>query len=148
MKTFQANGFDSVQPDGWQDRSTLTLVGPVAGDGFASNIVVTQQPVDSTTSVTQFAQSQLATLATEVQSLDIADEREVSLNGRKLYQRLHSFTVGQQRVAQVQTYVFAIVDDQRTAYVITGTTSPEAFDAAMPAFKAFIEGFKTQHNDA
>ena len=87
MKTFRANGFDSVQPDGWQDRSTITLVGPVAQDGFASNLVVTRQLLIDSTTLSEFAKAQLATLAVEVQELDIADEREVELNGRTLYQR-------------------------------------------------------------
>ena len=144
MKTFRANGFNSIQPDGWEDRSTLTLVGPLSGDGFASNIVITRQYLQSNSSLAQFAKVQLATLEEEVQDLDIADEREVTLNGRTIYQRLHRFSVGKQRVSQVQTYLEIEVGNRLTVFVITGTTSPQAFDAAMPAFKLFVENFEPE----
>ena len=33
------------------------------------------------------------------------------------------------------------VANERTVFVMTGTTSPSAFDSAMPAFRQFIENF-------
>lgn len=141
MSTFIANDFKSEAPLGWEDRSTITLVGPV-NNGFASNIVVTRQPLPTGTSVTEFATSQLEQLAKEVPSLKIEDERSANLNGRDLFQRLHQFDASDNMVIkQVQTYLVHAFASGTVGLVITGTSSPDGFDAAMPAFKQFVDAF-------
>ena len=141
MSTFIANDFKSEVPVGWEDRSTITLVGPV-NNGFASNIVVTRQPLPTGTSVTEFATSQLEQLAKEVPSLQIEDERSASLRGRELYQRLHQFDASDNMIIkQVQTYLVHAFASGTVGLVITGTSSPDGFDAAMPAFKQFVDAF-------
>lgn len=141
MRTFIANDFKSETPVGWEDRSTITLVGPVH-NGFASNIVVTRQPLPKGTSVTEFATTQLDQLAKEVPSLLIEDERSANLNGRELYQRLHQFDASDNMaIKQVQTYLVHTFASGTVGLVITGTSAPDGFDAAMPAFKQFVNAF-------
>lgn len=140
MNTFTANNFKSQTPAGWEDRSTITLIGPTT-NGFASNLVVTRQSLPQGTSLADFATGQLNQLAQEVTGLQIEDERNAEFKGRKLVQRLHQFSANNTIVKQIQTYLVHSFKSGTVGFVITGTTSPEGFDAAMPAFKQFIEAF-------
>lgn len=140
MSKFIANGFQSEAPAGWDDRSTITLVGPTT-HGIASNIVVTRMPLSNGTTVADFAANQLEALAQEVVDLQIEDERKTERNGRPLVQRLHQFSSGEQTVKQVQTYLVHAYQTGTVGLVITGTSSPQGFDLAMPAFKQFVDAF-------
>jgi len=140
MNKFIANGFQSEAPTGWDDRSTITLVGPTT-HGIASNIVVTRMPLPDGTTVTDFAANQLDALAREVVDLQIEDERNTERHGRPLVQRLHQFSSGDQNIKQVQTYLVHAYQTGTVGLVITGTSSPQGFDSAMPAFKQFVDAF-------
>jgi len=143
MTNFWANGFRSKLLPGWQDRSTITLVGPTAADGFAANIVVTRQPVAAGTSATHFGQEQVEGLAKEVGEIQVQDKRTVQLKGRELYQQMHTFRVGEHLVKQVQTYLVGELGGETIGFVITGSASPAAFNNVMPMFKRFVETFET-----
>ena len=139
---FWAHGFHSTLPSGWEDRSTLTLIGPTAPDGFATNIVVTRQAVPPGTNVTAFGETQVEALKSEIEDIQVLDERTTELKGRAIFQRMHVLRVGEQSVQQIQTYFVIEVAGQTEGIVITGSSSPEAFDAAVPAFKVFVEDFE------
>ncbi|MEL7369582.1 MAG: DcrB-related protein [Myxococcota bacterium] len=145
MPKFQANGIHSIVPEGWVDRSTLTLVGPTSEDGFAANIVVTRQPIDEGTDVTAFGKSQCEELAASFEAMRVDDERTIRLKGREVYQRLHALQLGGRWVQQVQTY-FVRGPHPRTGltegFVVTGSAAVESFDANQEFFKRFTEAFE------
>jgi len=136
---FTANGWTADLPDGWEDRSMITLVGETDASGFASNIVVTRQTVDAETSLADYASIQAEMMRNEVGNLQILDERAIEINGAPAFQRLQRFLVNEaQIIQQVQTYFL----HGKTIFAITGTATLEGFDRSIPAFKKFVETFK------
>ncbi len=139
---FTANGWTAAMPNGWEDRSMITIVkGADAEEGFATNIVVTKQRAEM--SVEEFAVQQAQMMRQELAAsggvLQILDERAIEIGGVPSYQRLQRFdTGGGQIIQQVQTFFLA----QKTIYVVTGTATLDMFDRAIPAFKEFVESFK------
>ena len=126
-------------PDGWEDRSMITLVSASSAEsGFASNIVVTKQQTEL--SVEEFAALQTELMRRELNGgeLQILDERAVEIGGVASYQRLQRFDAGGgQIIQQVQTFF----SSENAICTVTGTASLEGFDAAIPAFKKFVETF-------
>jgi len=136
---FIANGWTADLPGGWEDRSMITLAGETDASGFASNIVVTRQTVDSETSLEDYALIQAEMMRNEVGNLQILDERTIEMNGVQVLQRLQRFSVGEgQIIQQVQTYFL----HGKVIFAITGTATLESFDRSIPAFKEFVETFK------
>lgn len=136
---FTANGWTADLPDGWEDRSMITLVGEIDASGFASNIVVTRQLIDSETSLADFASIQAEMMRNEVGNLQVLDERAIDIGGVPAFQRLQRFSVNEnQIIQQVQTYFL----HGKMIFAITGTATLEAFDRSIPAFKKFVETFK------
>ena len=145
MPKFVGNGVRSIIPEGWVDRSTLTLVGPTSPDGFAVNIVVTRQPVEPGTDVTAFGKAQVKDLAEQFDDIRVDDERTVRFKGRPIFQRMHALRLGERWVQQVQTYFVRgpnPPDGLTEGYVVTGTASMDTFDQYKDAFKRFTEAFE------
>ena len=136
---FNANGWTAEMPEGWEDRSMITLVGAIGSDGFLSNIVVTRQRVDAQTSLQNYAAKQAELLQQESETLQILDERTIEVNGKPSFQRLQRIQLEDGRtIQQVQTF-FA---GEQIIYTITGTATLELFDQSTPAFKKFVETFQ------
>lgn len=136
---FIANGWTAGLPDGWEDRSMITLVGETDASGFASNIVVTRQKVEAETNLENYAAIQAEMMRNEVADLQILDERAVEINGAKAFQRLQRFAAGGgQIIQQVQTFFLG----GQIILAVTGTATLEAFDRSIPAFKKFVETFQ------
>jgi hypothetical protein len=138
---FWANGFRSSVIPGWNDRSTITLVGPTSQNGFATNIVVTRQEITEH-SASAFAKVQLKLLADEAHHIEILDERTTTLAGMQIYQRLHLIDIGGQIIQQVQTYLVQQLNSSATGFVITCSATPEDFTRHLPAFRQFTEEFR------
>lgn len=142
MSTFRANGFDSVLPAGWVDRSTIALVGPTSSDGFAANIVVTRQPLAKGTTATRFARAQLEALEAEIGEVKVDDERTARFKDREVFQRVHAIRADDRWIRQLQSYFAVELDGETVGFVITGSATPNAFDRVLPDFKRFIEMFE------
>lgn len=137
-QSFTANGWTSEMPAGWEDRSTITIIGETDESGFASNIVVTRQNFDSSMTLAEYAKEQAELMGSEVDVLQILDEREIEINDTPAFQRLQRFSVQHKIIQQVQTFF----QRQETIFAVTGSASVESFDKAIPAFKIFVENFK------
>lgn len=138
-----ANGWTADMPDGWEDRSMITLVGATDANGFASNIVVTRQKTEAQATIEEFAALQAEMMRGELANsgaeLQIIDERAIDIGGVRSYQRLQRFKLENgQIIQQVQTFF----DGNHTIYAVTGTATLEAFDSAIPAFRQFVETFR------
>jgi hypothetical protein len=137
---FWANGFRSNQIPGWEDRSTITLVGPTGQDEFAANIVVTRQALGEP-SVKAFAEQQLTQLEQETEQIELLKERTTTINGAFAFQRLHILHVGRYQVQQIQTYLVQQIDATVTGFVITCSASASDFPDHLPVFNRFTEAF-------
>lgn len=135
---FAANGWSAALPAGWEDRSTITLIGETDDNDFAANIVVTRQKVSPAASIEDFAAEQAELMRREVKTIEIIDERATTISNLPSFQRLQRFTAGELAIQQVQTFILS----GDTIYAITGTASLAAFDRSIPAFKEFVETFE------
>ncbi|MBC7796469.1 MAG: DcrB-related protein [Pyrinomonadaceae bacterium] len=138
---FNSNGWKTVLPEGWEDRSMITLVGATGNSGFASNIVVTRQRVEAKTSIEDYAQTQKEATMREIPNLQILDERPTTVNGAPAFQRLQRFQAEQFAIQQAQTFILF----NQTVFIITGTATIEDFNAAVPAFRQFTASFEFQN---
>ena len=134
-----ANGWTADLPDGWEDRSLITIVGAVDESGFAPNIVVTRQIAGAEISLAEYAAEQAAAMEQEIGTMQILDERETEVNGAPAFQRLQRFALDTGEIFQ-QVQTFFLADDVILA--VTGTASLAAFDRSIPAFKRFVETFE------
>ena len=135
-----ANGWAADLPANWEDRSLITLVGEIdSATDFAANIIVTRQKAEAGTNIADYARLQAEMMRQEVLTLQILDERAVTLDNLPAFQRLQRFAVdGGQIIQQVQTFVLT----RNTIFTITGTAALAAFDRSIPAFKQFVESFR------
>lgn len=135
-----ANGFACELPDGWEDRSLISLVAPTSPQtGFATNVVVTRERIDSTISIEEYAARQRDALLAELPGMQFLDERATSVGGAPAFQCLQRFAVeGGAVLQQAQTFVLAGAN----VFVITCTARVEEFDANIPAFRRISESFR------
>ncbi len=138
MANFTANEWKSVLPGGWSDRSMITLVGATGASGIAANIVVTREEIDGFVTVEDYAEGQKQAMATEIEQLEILDERVTTLNGAQAFQRLQRFQIEDLIVQQAQTFVLG----ENAVFVITGTAAVEDFDGIIDAVRTFTENFR------
>lgn len=136
MKTI-GQGFALTLPAGWADRTMTTLVGPTGRSGFATNIIITQEPVAQGLTSADYARSQLQIARAQMPFLEIVDERSLPLNGAMAFQRLQRFYAEGHHVQQAQTY---IVSGLR-AFVITYSAAMAEFDSGLPALRQVTETF-------
>ncbi len=132
---FIANGFATVLPENWVDRSVLTLVSQEAKSGFATNIVVLRQEVSGATSVEDYAREQLRAVAVNVENFELLDERPATIQGKPAYQTLQRFAANGEILQQAQTFIL----HKRTIFVFTCTALVREFDAAIPSFRAVMD---------
>jgi len=139
MEIFTANGWTSVLPAGWADRSMITLVGATGASGIAANIVVTREETSGqTVSVEAYAEAQKQAMAAELPQLQILDERPTTINNAPAFQRLQRFEIENVIIQQAQTFVLA----RDAVYVITGTAGIEDFNGIIEAVRQFTENFR------
>lgn len=135
---FNANNWNSVLPDGWSDRSMITLVGATGASGIAANIVVTREAVDNRTSIEDYAERQKQLMMREVERIEILDERATTVNNAPAFQRLHRFQVENLQIQQAQTFILG----GGSVFVITGTAALEDFNNIIDAVREFTENFQ------
>lgn len=133
-----ANGFIVDLPAGWDDRTLITLAGPVGASSFIANVVVTRERVPAQTAIEDYAQAQLTAMKEEMPTLEILDERATKLNGVPAFQRLQRFTIEGQQLQQAQTFLLA----GGLIFVVTGTAAIADFDNQIPAFRQIVETFR------
>jgi len=139
MEIFTANGWQSIVPAGWSDRSIITLVGATGAAGVAANIVVTREETNGQQlSIEDYAETQKQAMAAEIPHLQILDERPATLGDAPAFQRLQRFEIENVTIQQAQTFVLA----KDAVYVITGTAAIEDFNGIINAVREFTENFR------
>ncbi len=135
---FTANKWKSVLPDGWADRSMITLVGATGAAGIAANVVVTRDDVDGQTSIEDYAETQKQLMMQEIERAEILDERATTVNDMPAFQRLQRFQIEDLYIQQAQTFILG----GGSVFVITGTAAVEDFNEITGAIKEFTENFQ------
>jgi hypothetical protein len=135
---FVANGFTTEMPEGWQDRSMITLVNTAGEAGFAPNAVIMREPVSPRTSIEDYAAQQRLLTIREIPDLEVLDERPATVNGAPAFQRLQRFESQGRRLQQAQTYVLG----DSMVFVITCTATLEQFNQNISAFRHIVDHFQ------
>lgn len=138
-----ANGWKSIIPNGWEDRSMITLVGAMGTSGFAPNIVVTREKLDPPMSLVQYAQTQKEAMMQELPNVAVLDERELRIKNVLAFQRLQRFQIENQFIQQAQTFFLS----GDTILAVTGTATVEDFNNSIDAFREFVENFEIAPNE-
>lgn len=134
-KKFVANQFSTVLPDGWADRSVISLVNLKTTSGFAANVVVLREEVAPHTNIEQYAQKQLAEVKAGLPDFQVIDERAATVKDLPAYQALSRFTSNGRMLQQAQTFVLK----DAMIFAFTFTTAIEDFNTHIPALREIVD---------
>lgn len=135
---FVANGFVTELPQGWQDRSMITMVNLADTEGFAPNIIIMRQQISPQTSIEDYAHEQRLATAAEIPDLEVIDERAAVVGGAPAFQRLQRFVAQGQTLQQAQTFVLG----DREVFVLTCTATLEKFNDNIAHFRRVVDNFR------
>lgn len=124
-------------PEGWEDRSTVTLVGPVR-DGLAQNIVITRERLCDAMGLGAYSQGYVARVGEQVPVQQTAELEHVTIAGRRGHVRRLAWSApdGDSVIAIRQLVGLFVDGDDAYAIVATGVEADE--EALEPAFRAAL----------
>lgn len=126
----------SVPPE-WEDRTTVTLVGP-SRDGFAQNIVVTRERLCAGMGLGAYSQGYVSRLREQVALRELGGVEHVTIAGRRGHVRRLGWDVvdGDETVSIHQLVGFVV--DGSDAYALVATVTEEDAAAIEPVFRSAI----------
>jgi hypothetical protein len=134
----RAGDFDLPLPDGWSDRTAVTLIGPVRVDGYVPNVVVTREALCSNLGLGGFADGHLRLLREQAEEVAVLSTEETEIGGARALVRTVRFRVGDSP-ALVQLQAFVVGNG--IGYALVGTTGEGSFAEAEPELRSIFEGF-------
>jgi hypothetical protein len=139
FRIYQGNGFSISQPDGWEDKTIHTIMGPV-DNGIQHNILITVEPNVPFKSVDEYADIQITAIETELQSCILLKREKITLaNGFPAYKVVFRWTPSDKfRVYQEQIFVLA----DKTAYKLTTTFTKKTRKTLGPAVERILMSFQ------
>jgi hypothetical protein len=139
VSSVSAGDFDLPLPDGWSDRTAVTLAGPASVDGYVPNVVVTREALCSNLGLGGFADGHLRLLRDQAEEVSVLSTEETQLGGTRAIVRTVRFRVGDS-ASLVQLQAFVVGNGM--GYALVGTTGETAFADAEPSLRSIIEGFR------
>ena len=131
--------FELPLPDGWSDRTAVTLAGPASVGGYVPNVVVTREALCSNLGLGGFADGHLRLLREHAEEVSVLSTEDAQLGGSRALVRTVRFRVGDSApLVQLQAFVAG----DGIGYALVGTTGEEAFADAEPQMRAILEGFR------
>ena len=139
FRIYHGNGFSISQPDGWEDKTIHTIMGPV-DNGVQHNILITVEPNVPFKSVDEYADIQITAIETELQSCILLKREKITLaNGLPAYKIVFRWTPSDKfRVYQEQIFVLA----DKTAYKLTTTFTKKTRKTLGPAVERILMSFQ------
>jgi hypothetical protein len=144
VSSVSAGDFDLPLPDGWSDRTAVTLAGPASVDGYVPNVVVTRDALCSNLGLGGFADGHLRLLREHAEEVSVLSTEETQLGGTRALVRTVRLRVGD-APALVQLQAFTVANGM--GYALVGTTGESAFPAAEPALRSIMDGFRLTSPD-
>ena len=126
-------------PEGWEDRTVLTISGPAIG-GVAPNVVVTREVLCDHMGLGGFAMGWVNRLADE---LPVHEDRPVEhghVAGRRAQIRVVSWSAAGTHVRQL----CALFCTEVAGYAVVCTAPVDAFDALEPSFRELLAGLRLE----
>jgi len=139
VSSVSAGDFDLPLPDGWSDRTAVTLAGPASVDGYVPNVVVTREALCSNLGLGGFADGHLRLLRDQAEEVSVLSTEETQLGGTRAIVRTVRFRIGDS-ASLVQLQAFVVGNGM--GYALVGTTGETAFADAEPSLRSIIEGFR------
>jgi hypothetical protein len=144
VSSVSAGDFDLPLPDGWSDRTAVTLAGPASVDGYVPNVVVTRDALCSNLGLGGFADGHLRLLREHAEEVSVLSTEETQLGGTRALVRTVRLRVGD-APALVQLQAFTVANGM--GYALVGTTGEASFAGAEPALRSILEGFRLTSPD-
>jgi hypothetical protein len=144
VSSVSAGDFDLPLPDGWSDRTAVTLAGPASVDGYVPNVVVTREALCSNLGLGGFADGHLRLLREHAEEVSVLSTEETQLGGTRALVRTVRLRVGD-APALVQLQAFTVANGM--GYALVGTTGEASFAGAEPALRSILEGFRLTSPD-
>ena len=137
MSEVRTDAFALPLPEGWADRTVVTLAGP-SDDGYAPNIVVTRETLCDHMGLGAFSQGWEAMLADQVPVTPLRPVEHTEVAGRPANVRIVSWAAAGLRLTQI---AFLFVDNE-TGYAVVGTCTDDRFAELEPTFRSVAAGFQ------
>lgn len=136
---YRANAFTLKHPDGWQDKTIFTLVGPVE-NGIQHNVIVALETDVPYASVRDFAEVQINAMVNELKSCRLLKKGAISLaNGLQAFQAIYTwFPTDDLRIYQEHIYI--LVD--KTAYRLAASFTKKTRKTLGPLVERMMLSFE------
>jgi hypothetical protein len=136
----RGNGFSVGLPDGWIDRSVVTLVAPLEDlDGGSPSLVVTREHVGAGVDARGLARLQHAALRESgVDSLAVVETDRTLVAGREALRRTYRWRYGTTGMRQ---RLWCLVHAE-VRYTITASAPEHRFDEHVPQFDVAVAAFR------
>lgn len=128
---------------GWEDRTVLTLVGPMI-DGAQPNVVVTREPLCANLGLGGFSTGWVQKLADQVPVSETRPVEHIEISGSPAHLRLVEWEAAGLRLRQL-VGLTTIAGD---GYAVVCTVPSSAFDELEPDLRALIEGVRISSTGA
>ena len=138
MSEVRTDAFALPLPEGWADRTVVTLAGPADPAGYAPNIVVTREALCDHMGLGGFSQGWQALLADQVPVTPLAPVEHTEIAGRPANVRIVSWAAAGVRLTQI---AFLFVDHE-IGYAVVGTCTEDRFAEFEPVFRSIAAGFQ------
>ena len=138
MSEVRTDAFALPLPEGWADRTVVTLAGPADASGYAPNIVVTREALCDHMGLGGFSQGWQALLADQVPVTPLAPVEHTEIAGRPANVRIVSWAAAGVRLTQI---AFLFVDHE-IGYAVVGTCTEDRFEEFEPVFRSVAAGFQ------
>ena len=141
LRIYQGNGFTINQPDGWQDKTIYTLMGPIE-DGIQHNILIAVEYDADMPSLAEYAESQIMAMEKELKGCIMLKKEEISLaNGLPAYRAVFRwYPVDEMRIYQEQVFVLA----GNNAYKLTASFNKKTRKTLGPQVERIMLSFKPE----
>jgi hypothetical protein len=133
----RTDAFALPLPEGWADRTVVTLAGPDP-EGYAPNIVVTRETLCDHMGLGGFSQGWLTMLADQVPVTPLRPVEHTEIAGRPANVRIVSWAAAGLRLTQI---AFLFVDNE-VGYAVVGTCPDDRFAELEPVFRSVAAGFQ------
>jgi hypothetical protein len=133
----RTDAFALPLPEGWADRTVVTLAGP-ADAGYAPNVVVTREALCDHMGLGGFSQGWQNMLADQVPVTPLRPVEHLEIAGRPANVRIVSWAAAGLRLIQM---AFLFVDNE-IGYAVVGTCTEDRFEELEPTFRSVAAGFQ------
>jgi hypothetical protein len=126
-------------PAGWEDRTVLTIAGPLVA-GISPNVIVTRETLCDNMGLGGFASGWLDRLADELPVRERRPVEHTRVAGQRAQVRCVEWAAAGTAVVQL----VALFCAGGSGYAAVCTAPTEAFDALEPAFRELFAGLRVE----